>query len=98
MKNENKKNTSAASCEEAAERQAEMKTQGRKGCKMQRIILATTPENHAYVKAVSALNGESMSKTINRAIDRMRKEDTTYAELQRVQRHYKLQQKSLWEK
>ncbi len=60
--------------QEAAERAAEMRTQGRAGAKMPRINMAFTPENHQFIKIMSTIRGESMTQFANLVIDRYREE------------------------
>lgn len=48
------------------------KTQGRKGCLMQRINMAFSPENHEYLRVVSACMGKNMSEFVNDLITKYR--------------------------
>jgi uncharacterized protein (DUF1778 family) len=57
-----------ASPQEAAERAAELKTQGRKGCKAIRINMAFTPENHEFIKVMSKASGKTMTEFTNLVI------------------------------
>lgn len=59
-----------ASPAEQAARAAEMRTQGRKGCKLPRINLAFTPENHRFIKITSRALGMSMTEFTNLVISR----------------------------
>lgn len=63
-----------ASPQEAAERAAELRTQGRKGCKAVRINMAFTPENHAYIKLMARLSGVTMTEYVNTVVERYREE------------------------
>lgn len=58
----------AASPQEARERANRGQTQGRKGCKTDRINYAVTPDNMEYIKIMAGLNGQTMSKFINAII------------------------------
>ena len=62
----------AASKQESAERAAHMRTQGRKGCKMPRLNISLTPENHEFVKVMSTVSGLSMAQFINSLIKKER--------------------------
>lgn len=57
-----------ASPKEAAERAAELKTQGRKGCKAIRINMAFTPENHRFIKIMAKASGRTMTEFTNLVI------------------------------
>lgn len=63
-----------ASPQEAAERAAELRTQGRKGCKAIRINMAFTPENHEFIKIMAKISGKTMTEFANLAIQRYREE------------------------
>ena len=63
-----------ASPQEAAERAAELKTQGRKGCKAIRINMAFTPENHEFIKVMAKASGKTMTEFTNLVIAAYRKE------------------------
>lgn len=63
-----------ATPEEAAERAAQLKTQGRKGCKAVRINMAFTPDNHQFVKIMARISGQSMTEFTNYVIEQYRKE------------------------
>lgn len=62
----------AASKQEYAERASQMRTQGRKGCKMPRLNIALTPENHEFVKVMATVSGLSMAQFINALIKKER--------------------------
>jgi hypothetical protein len=70
---------STASPEEAAVRMAEGRTQGRKGCHMQRINIALTPDNYTFLKACSGVmfGANSMTDLINTLVEKYRKEKET---------------------
>lgn len=63
-----------ASLEEQAARAAELKTQGRKGCKATRINMAFTPDNYEFIKIVARIHGQSMTEFANQVIKRYREE------------------------
>ena len=63
-----------ASPQEAQERAAQLKTQGRKGCKATRINMAFTPENHEYIKVMAKISGKTMTEFTNIIIERYRTE------------------------
>ena len=63
-----------ASPQEAAERAAQMKTQGRKGCKALRINMAFSPENHEYIKVMARLTGKTLTEFANLVVERYRTE------------------------
>ena len=63
-----------ASPQEAAERAAQLKTQGRKGCKAIRINMAFTPENHEFIKVMATISGKTMTEFANLIAERYRNE------------------------
>ena len=63
-----------ASPQEAAERAAQLKTQGRKGCKAIRINMAFTPENHEFIKVMATISGKTMTEFANLIVERYRNE------------------------
>ena len=63
-----------ASPQEAAERAAQLKTQGRKGCKAIRINMAFTPENHEFIKVMATISGKTMTEFANLVVERYRNE------------------------
>lgn len=63
-----------ASQEEAAERAAELRTQGRKGCKAIRINMAFTPDNHEFIKVMARISGKTMTQFTNLVVERYRAE------------------------
>lgn len=60
--------------QEAAERKSELRTQGRKGCKANRINMAFTPENHEFIKIMARISGKSMTEYCNFVIQKYREE------------------------
>lgn len=60
--------------QEAAERMAALKTQGRKGCKATRINMAFTPENHEFIKVMAKASGRTMTEFANLVIAAYRNE------------------------
>lgn len=64
----------AISPQEAEQRAAEMRTQGRAGAKMPRINMAFTPENHKFIKVMSTISGKSLTEFTNYVIDKYREE------------------------
>ena len=69
-----------ASPQEQAERAAELKTQGRKGCKATRINMAFTPENHEFIKVMSKATGRTMTELTNDVISAYRNEHPEFME------------------
>ena len=63
-----------ASPQEAAERAAQLKTQGRKGCKAIRINMAFTPSNHEFIKVMAKATGRTMTEFANDIITAYRSE------------------------
>lgn len=63
-----------ASPEEQKARAAELKTQGRKGCKAVRINMAFTPENHQFIKLMAGATGHTMTGFANAVITAYRNE------------------------
>ncbi len=63
-----------ASPQEAAERAAELRTQGRKGCKAIRINMAFTPENHEFIKVLAKISGKTLTEFTNFVIEKYREE------------------------
>lgn len=60
--------------QEQAERAAQLRTQGRKGCKATRINMAFTPDNHEFIKIMASVTGHSMTEFTNIVIERYRNE------------------------
>ena len=63
-----------ASPQEREERAAELRTQGRKGCKAVRINMAFTPDNHEFIRVMAKASGHSMTEFTNMVIAAYRKE------------------------
>lgn len=74
---------STASAKEQAERKAEGRTQGRKGCKKdgQRLNLLLTPENHSFIKLMSRATGQSATEYVNHIITAYQKEHSEFMQL-----------------
>ena len=64
----------AASPQEQAERAAELRTQGRKGCKATRINMAFTPDNHEFIRVMAKASGKTMTEFCNLVITAYQKE------------------------
>lgn len=63
-----------ASEQEQAERSAELRTQGRKGCKATRINMAFTPENHDYIKTMARVRAQTLTEFCNYVVEQYRLE------------------------
>ncbi len=63
-----------ASPQEQETRAAELRTQGRKGCKAVRINMAFTPDNHEFIKVMARISGKTMTEFTNLVIERYRTE------------------------
>ena len=63
-----------ATPEELEQRQREMRTQGRKGCKMARINMAFTPENHEFIKKAARYKTMNLTEFMNHIIEQYREE------------------------
>ena len=70
----NRKMQTPASREEADERMALMQTRGRKGVHLPRINMAFTPENHDFIKTMSAVTCQTMTEYLNDVIKQYREE------------------------
>lgn len=70
----NKGQQGTATQQEAAERAAALKTQGRKGCKAIRINMAFTPDNHEFIKTMARISGKTMTEFANLCIEKYREE------------------------
>ena len=55
-------------------RQAEQRTQGKKGAGMQRINMAFTPDNIDFIHIMSRIRGESMTAFVNYVLDLYKEE------------------------
>ncbi len=69
-----------ASKQEQAKRAAELKTQGRKGCKAIRINMAFTPDNHEFIKVMSKATGRTMTEFTNEVVAAYRNEHPEFME------------------
>ncbi|MBQ1577302.1 MAG: hypothetical protein IIZ83_10100 [Oscillospiraceae bacterium] len=61
-----------ASKREQNERAAQLRTQGRKGCKAPRINIAFTTANHDFARVMARATGNTMTEIVNMAIDKYR--------------------------
>lgn len=50
-------------------------TQGKKGCKMQRINMAFTPNNIDFIRVIAKLKGQTMTQYVNDILDKEREEN-----------------------
>lgn len=62
----------AQATQEPPEEKEAPRTQGRKGAKMPRINMAFSPENLEYLRIMSGISGQSITRYINAMIDRER--------------------------
>lgn len=86
-----KRQQGTASPEEAAQRAAEGRTQGRKGCHGKRINVTWTTENYDFLQEYSKLMGLSMTKIANIALEQYReRNDDAWKELQEIRNKYNL--------
>lgn len=53
-------------------RQAEMRTQGKKGAGAQRINMAFTPENIDFIQVMSRIRGQSQTAFVNYVLEQYR--------------------------
>ena len=67
------KQTDAAP-EERAKREADGRTQGRKGCKLARINMAFTSENYLFIKTVARLKGMNLTEFVNYIVEDYREQ------------------------
>ena len=68
--------------EDKAQREAEGRTQGKKGCRMPRINMCFSVDNHEYIKRMAAMKGQSMGQFVNECITDHRKANAAvYEEL-----------------
>lgn len=58
--------------QEVLEAQEELKTQGKKGARAQRINMAFTPSNLQFIRTMSKAKGQSMTQFVNDLITRER--------------------------
>lgn len=61
-----------ASAREQNERAAQLRTQGRKGCKAPRINIAFTTANHDFARVMARATGKTMTEVVNMALDKYR--------------------------
>lgn len=54
--------------EETQEAQRQMKTQGRKGVRAQRINMAFAPDTYLYIKVMAAARGQTITDFVNEII------------------------------
>lgn len=74
------KQQSTASAAETAERKADMRTQGRKGVKSDRINMAFSSANYEFIKVMSKATGHTMTEFTNIIIAAYRKEHPEFME------------------
>lgn len=60
--------------DEKKERQAQMKTQGKKGAGAQRINMAFTPDNIDFIHVMSRIRGQTMTEFVNYVLDLYKEE------------------------
>ena len=65
---------SAADEAEQAQRMADLRTQGRKGCSAPRINMAFSAENYEFIKIMASVTGMNLTQFCNTVIDRYRQE------------------------
>lgn len=58
---------------EQLQRAEDMQTQGRKGCKLPRINMAFSAENHEYLKVMAGITGLSLTQLCNQIVEEHRK-------------------------
>jgi hypothetical protein len=81
---ENAKEQTPASPEEKAWREAEGRTQGRKGCEMPRVNLALRTPIYIYVRTMSKVTGRSMLAFVNDVLQERMDGDELYKKIQDV--------------
>lgn len=59
---------------EKKERAHTMKTQGRKGCKVQRVNMAFSDTNYDFLRVVAKIKGDSITTFVNFIVDKYREE------------------------
>ena len=74
----------AASPEEKARREAQGKTQGRKGCKAARINMAFWADNYEYIQVMSKAKGLSLTDFVNTLIQERMQTDTKYERIRAI--------------
>lgn len=60
--------------EEKAKRAAEMRTQGRKGCRAVRINMAFSSDNYDFLHVMAKISGKTVTGFCNYALDKYREE------------------------
>ncbi|MCD8287188.1 MAG: hypothetical protein LUD50_08200 [Clostridia bacterium] len=63
-----------ASPDEQRERRKNMKTQGRKGCKLPRINLAFSPDNYEFARIMARATGQSITRFVNLCLQKYKEE------------------------
>ena len=69
-----------ATPQEAAQRKAEMRTQGRKGVKADRINMAFSSGNYQFIKVMARATGKTMTEFTNIVIAAYRREHPEFME------------------
>ncbi len=67
----------AASAEEQKERNANLKTRGRLGCKSDRLSVSFSNDNYNFIKIMSGVMGLSVAEFVNMVLDRYRAENAS---------------------
>ncbi len=70
-----KRQQTTASPEEQAERAAQLRTQGRKGCKPARYNIAFTPENYKFIKILASASGKTLAQCCNDIFSKYREQN-----------------------
>jgi hypothetical protein len=60
--------------EDVQEAQEELRTQGRRGYRLQRINLAFTPTNLDYIRTMAKAKGMTQTQFVNQVLDRHREQ------------------------
>ena len=60
--------------QEAEQRAAEMRTQGRAGAKLPRINMGFSTANHEFIKIMASVTGKSMTEFTNYVVEQYRNE------------------------
>lgn len=63
-----------ANPQEAAQREQDMTTQGRKGCKLPRVNMAFSTDNYNFIKVMAKATGRNMTEFINDLVTAYRNE------------------------
>lgn len=64
----------APKTEDVQEAQEELRTQGRRGYKLQRINMGFTPTNLDYIRTMAKAKGLTQTQFVNQVLDRHREE------------------------